>query len=144
MAADGRVFVDTWGWLVLSDGRDPAFEAVLALRREAAARGGAWVTTDYVLDETITRLFTTKPFSRAAKFIEGIFEASRAGAIDIEHITPEWFSEAWKVRVRYREKPRVSFTDLTSFVVMRELGVRRVITGDRHFEPAGLGFIVVP
>jgi uncharacterized protein len=144
MAADGRFFVDSWGWLVLSNARDPAFAGVAALRRSAAERQGAWVTTDYVLDETITRLFTTAPFALSSKFIEGIFEASRLGTVDIEHVTPERFTQAWKLRLRYRDKSKFSFTDLTSFTVMRELGLRRVITGDAHFEQAGLGFSLAP
>ena len=144
MAAEHRLFVDTWGWLVLSNARDPDFAAVVALRKRAAGRQGAWITTDYVLDETMTRLFMTAPFASANGFIEGIFEASRLGMLDIEHVTPERFAEAWQLRIRYRDKPEFSFTDLTSFTVMRELGIRRVITGDAHFEQAGLGFSLAP
>ena len=32
-----------------------------------------------------------------------------------------------------------SFTDCTSFVVMRELGIREALTTDRHFVQAGFG-----
>ena len=46
------LFVDTWGWLVLANDRDPAFAAVAALRRQYAESAGLWITTDYVLDET--------------------------------------------------------------------------------------------
>ena len=46
--------------------------------------------------------------------------------------------------LRYRDKPRVSFTDLTSFTVMRELGIRHVLTADAHFPQAGLGFQCFP
>jgi predicted nucleic acid-binding protein len=35
-----------------------------------------------------------------------------------------------------------SFTDCTSFVVMKELRIRRALTLDRHFEQAG--FDIVP
>jgi predicted nucleic acid-binding protein len=102
------------------------------------------VTTDYVLDETMTRLFALAPFALACRFMEGIFEASRDELVDIEHVTPERFSRAWRLRLRYRDKPRISFTDLTSFVVMRELGLRHVLTGDAHFEQVGLNFSKLP
>jgi predicted nucleic acid-binding protein len=143
MAAE-RVFVDTWAWLVLANHRDPAFASVSRLRSSAAGQPGAWVTTDYVLDETLTRLFALAPFAQARRFTEGIFEASRRGLVDIEHVTPERFSRAWRLRLRYRDKPRISFTDLTSFVVMRELGLRNALTADAHFEHVGLGFSRLP
>jgi len=66
------------------------------------------------------------------------------GLVDIERVTPDRFKLAWRMRVRYRDKPGISFTDLTSFVVMRELGLRQVLTGDAHFEQVGMGFVRLP
>src|SRR5215471_10219726 len=106
-------------------------------------RPGAWVTTDYVLDETMTRLFTGTTFVQARKYMEGIFQASRAGLLDIEHVTADRFTAAWRLRLRYQNKPRISFTDFTSFTVMRELGIREVLTEDAHFEQVNLGFVRV-
>lgn len=142
--ANSRLFVDTWGWLVLANKNDPAFRSVSKLREESAGLSGAWVTTDYVLDETITRLFTVSRSTNARRFLEGVFEASRQGLLDIEHVTPERFRIAWRLRIRYKDKPRISFTDLTSFAVMRELGLQNVLTGDAHFEQVGMGFIRRP
>ena len=136
-----RLFVDTWAWLVLANDRDPAFDSVSRVRASVA---GAWVTTDYVLDETMTRLFALAPFAQARRFMEGIFEASRRGLLDIEHVTPERFSRAWRLRLRFHDKPRISFTDLTSFVVMRELALQHVLTADAHFEQVGMGFFRLP
>jgi predicted nucleic acid-binding protein len=142
--ASERSFIDTWAWLVLANDQDPAFENVSKLRAGAARQRGAWVTTDYVLDEMMTRLFTAAPFAAARRFTEAIFESSRLGLVDIEHVTPERFKLAWRLRLRYRDKPRISFTDLTSFVVMRELGLRQVLTGDAHFEQVSMGFVRLP
>lgn len=142
--AISRLFIDTWGWLVLANDRDPAFDRVSRLRAKAAGRQGAWVTTDYVLDETVTRLFSSAPFKPARQFTEGIFNASRQGLLDIEHITPARFQSAWGLRLRFQDKPRISFTDLTSFVVMQELKIEHVLTGDVHFEQVGMGFVRVP
>jgi predicted nucleic acid-binding protein len=143
MASD-RFFIDTWAWLVLANDQDPAFEVVSKIRAGAARQRGAWVTTDYVLGEMMTRLFSVAPFAAARRFTEAIFESSRLGLVDIEQVTPDRFNLAWRLRLRYRDKPRISFTDLTSFVVMRELGLRHVLTGDAHFEQVGMGFIRLP
>ena len=42
---------------------------------------------------------------------------------------------------RYRDK-EFSFTDCTSFVVMRELKLQEVLTTDHHFSQAG--FLTLP
>jgi uncharacterized protein len=138
------IFVDTWGWLVLANDRDPSFAAVAELRRQSAASGQLWVTTDYVLDETMTRLFADTPFPKAQSFCDAIFHSQKLGVLVLEPITEERFQRAYKMRLRYRDKPRISFTDLTSFTVMRELGIRRVLTADAHFPQAGLGFQCLP
>ena len=52
-------------------------------------------------------------------------------------LTPERFSAAWRLRLRYH-------ADRTTFVVMRELKLQRVLTGDTHFEQVGFGFVRLP
>ena len=142
--APERLFIDTWGWLVLANDRDPAFSSVAAIRARMSALPNSWITTDYVLDETLTRLFKSTPFVRARRYAEAIFESAQLGLLDIEHITPNRFANAWRLRLRYRDKPRISFTDMTSFVVMQELGLSWVLTEDAHFEHVGQGFKRLP
>ena len=139
-----RLFVDTWGWLVLEDGSDPAHRSVLDIRRQCAWRPGSWITSDFVLDETITRLFSRRPFLEAQRFCTEVFEAQQLGLLVVESITPERFQKAYQLRLRYRDKPRISFTDLTSFAVMRELGIRHALTADQHFVQVHLGFQILP
>ena len=138
-----RLFIDTWGWLVLADAKDPAHVPAASERRRRSAPGSL-VTTDYVLDETFTRLFSRCPFPLAHQFSKAIFEAASSGLVSIERITPERFAASYRLRVRYRDKPAVSFTDLTSFLVMQELGIREVLTADAHFAQAHLGFRCLP
>ena len=122
-----RLFVDTWGWIVLADQNDPSHRQVFDLRRRSLEDGGVWVSTDYVLDELITRLFSTRHFAEAEAFCASIFEAQQDGTVLVERVTPERFLRAWRLRQRYRDKPRISFTDLTTFVVMQEAGIRDVL-----------------
>jgi predicted nucleic acid-binding protein len=138
------LFIDTWGWLVLAKEKDPSFREVARLSRQSAERGGRWITSDYVLDEALTRLFAGSPFQQAKEFFEAIFDSKARGSLIIETINSERFQAAWRLRLRYKDKPRISFTDLTSFVVMRQAGIRHVLTGDAHFARAGLGFHILP
>jgi uncharacterized protein len=144
MPAVAPVFVDTWGWLTLADSREPAHAAVVSLRQKHAAARIPWLTTDYVLDETITRVFSQVPFANARRFADGIFAAHKAGALALEFITPERFAAAYRLRLKFEDKPNISFTDLTSFAVMRELKLRQAITADAHYEQVNLGFARVP
>ena len=114
------------------------------VRQRYADKGGIWVTTDYVLDETITRLFSRRPFREAKKFMAGVFQAREVGLLSVETITPDRFRKAYELRLRYRDKPRISFTDLTSFVVAAELSIRHVLTQDAHFQQTQFGLITLP
>jgi predicted nucleic acid-binding protein len=138
------LFIDTWGWLVLVDAGDSSHDAVVRLRRQSEQGGLPWVTTDYVLDEAITRAFTLCPFPTAERFWQSVFQAREAGFLAIQNITSDLFEKAYELRLQYRDNPRISFTDFTSFVVMKELGLHRVLTGDAHFVHAGMGFERVP
>ena len=138
------LFVDTWGWLALEDAADRAHSEVRSLRQKYADRAAPWVTTDYVLDETITRLFARRPFEEGARFCRGIFQAQSLGLLAVERVTPTRFEKAFKLRLRYRDKPRISFTDLTSFVVMDELKLLHALTEDAHFRQCHFGFQTLP
>jgi predicted nucleic acid-binding protein len=59
-------------------------------------------------------------------------------------ITPERFEQTLKLRVKYLDKPRISFTDLSSMVVMKELGINQILTDDDHSHLMEMGLIKVP
>ncbi|HOI39018.1 MAG TPA: hypothetical protein PLF11_16790 [Bacillota bacterium] len=61
-----------------------------------------------------------------------------------ERISPERFAAAWDLHVRLMDKARISFTDLTSMIIMRECGVSHVLSEDRHFAQVGFGFQSAP
>lgn len=56
-----RLFIDTWGWVVIHNKREPRHAEVDALYRKCRFNGSSIHTTDYVLDETFTLLFRRPP-----------------------------------------------------------------------------------
>jgi len=74
------------------------------------------------------------------QFGEGLLQAILASEIILENITPPRWREAWDLLRRFRDNPRISFCDFCSFVVMREFGIKEVLTNDTHFEQVGFGF----
>jgi len=46
--------------------------------------------------------------------------------------------------MKFKDKPRISFTDLTTMIAMAELGITDIITEDDHFTQVGMGFHKIP
>ncbi len=139
-----RLVVDTWGWLALADDREPRHAEVRRLLAALWQSGGAAVTTDYILDETFTLVFRRLPFAKARRFVSTIEEGEREGSLQVERIVPERCAEAKRLRLRLRDKPLISFTDITTMIVMQELRSLRIITADDHFRHVGFRFELLP
>ena len=48
------------------------------------------------------------------------------------------------MRLAFRDKPDISFTDLTTMIVAQDLKLTDILSGDRHFLQVGLGFRLLP
>jgi predicted nucleic acid-binding protein len=140
----GPIFVDTWGWIALGHRKNPRHYEVKGFYQEMRKEGSRVYTSDYVLDEVVTLLFRREAFDEAVRFMEGIFAAAEQGHLTIERITSERFSAAWRLRRRFKDKTRISFTDLTSMAVMEERGLNDILTEDEHFIQVGMGFQRLP
>ena len=132
------IFVDTAGWTACADEADPAHSGAVSARDRWLEQGGILITTDYVLDETLTLLRFRLGLNAAETWWAQIEGSSR---LRWESIGAQRADAARAIFFRYRDKD-FSFTDCTSFVVMRELRVREALTTDRHF--AQMGFAVSP
>jgi predicted nucleic acid-binding protein len=138
------IFVDTWGWVALFDVANEDHVATSRFVRKAFGDGEDLVTTNFVLCETITLLFGRLGPENGARFLDDLQAMRSLPQYAAEEITPERFEKGLSFRRRYRDKPDISFTDLTSMVVMRELGITDILSGDRHFAQVNLGFRLVP
>ena len=138
------IFIDTWGWLALGHRRDARHQEIRAFYQSLRKEGARLYTTDYVLDEVITLLFRREIIEETIPFTEGIFQAGQVGQLIIERIASHRFTAAWELRKKFQDKPRISFTDLTSMVIMQERGIKRILTEDDHFLHIGMGLQKVP
>jgi hypothetical protein len=123
------LFVDTAGWIACADGADPAHERSCAARDAALESGQTLVTTDYVVDETLTLLRLRLGVVAAQAWWEQVDRSPRLRWVRIDD---ERFEKARQLFFQYRDKT-FSFTDCTSFVVMRELRLTDALSTDRHF-----------
>ena len=135
-----KLFIDTWGWLTLRDRQEARHQEVKNLYSQFRSHKGIIYTSDYVLDETITLLFRRLPFKTAKGSLATIDKAIKEGYLQVEWVIPERFERAKGLRLKYQDKHKISFTDLTSMVIMKELGFKKIMTGDEHFEHVGMAF----
>lgn len=133
-----RLFVDTAGWMACADGADPAHRPACTARDTALEQGSILVTTDYVIDETLTLIRKRLGLGAAEAWWEQIEGSSR---LRWEWIGVTRAEKARRVFFRHRDKD-YSFTDCTSLVVMQELKLRQALTTDKHFRQ--MGFQVLP
>jgi predicted nucleic acid-binding protein len=138
------IFVDTWAWVALACTRDQYHHRVRAEHRRLLRARRRYVTTDFVLSELIGHLYTTLTPAQAQAFVNSLLAAADAGTFQLVHLSPQQFRRAWQMRQRYDDKPDISFIDFTSMVVMQDLGISDVFTGNAHFEQVGLGFRLLP
>ncbi|MBK8576475.1 MAG: hypothetical protein IPN90_12650 [Elusimicrobia bacterium] len=56
--------------------------------------------------------------------------------IKIISVNPTYLSKAWELFKKFKDK-KFSFTDVTSFVIMKDMGLRRAFSFDNDFIQAG-------
>jgi predicted nucleic acid-binding protein len=128
--ADRVVFVDTSGFFAWINQRDPNHQTMVAFPHEP---GCHLVTTDYILDETLT-LFMARGIPHQRKRLLAMVSSS--AILQVVWIGKEHFREASEWMFKYEEHP-FSFTDCTSFACIVKLGIRQVATTDEHFVKVG-------
>jgi uncharacterized protein len=127
------LFVDTAGWMACADANDPDHRAACAARDDWLQREGILLTTDYVIDETLTLLRLRLGLDAAESWWHSIAASRR---VQRELIDEERAERARGIFFRYRDKD-FSFTDCTSFALMREMRLRHALTTDKYFRAAG-------
>jgi hypothetical protein len=129
------IFVDTSAWYAVEVEDDVNHEAACKfLSKIACGKHGVSVTTDYVLDETLTLLRSRRDLASASVFIDKIRESK---SVRVFWVDEGLFEKALDI-FRKSERKLWSFTDCASFALMRELSVSEAFTFDSHFREAGL------
>jgi len=127
------IFADANGWIALNSKRDQLHDTAIKINKELLQNGHRYVTTNFVLDETYTGLLMKTGHFAAVDFGERIRIARTVQTI---RITENIEKDAWELFKQYSDK-NFSFTDCTSFIVMRQLNLLEAFTSDHHFEQMG-------
>lgn len=133
------IFVDSSAWIALFDKADGRFQEAREYWHHLRHHRRELVTSEYVLDETYT-LLRRGPvgLSLAVALHDKLADSRLAEVIEIDS---NLRTEAWRLFGRYDDKV-LSFTDCTSFALMRREDLLEVFGFDRDFERAG--FVLRP
>jgi uncharacterized protein len=131
-----KVFVDTSAWLAITDKSDQHHAEALTKSNLIRKQKVFLVTSDYVIDESITIIRRKVSHQAAVSFGDSLWHS---GIVSIETATPEDRQKAWERFKKFRDK-ELSFTDCVSFTLMRKLRLQKAFTFDHDF--LQLGFIL--
>lgn len=132
-----RVFLDTSFFKGFVDSGDEFYSKAIAIMQKMYQKGLQLVTSNFVIDESFT-LLRVKAGVESAKKLHNFFanegrdiEVARVEARDEQSVW-DWFWNDWS---------KLSYTDCTSFAVMKRLGLTQVATFDKHFAQAGFSVV---
>lgn len=132
-----ELFVDTSAFVALANRADQYHRRAKEFLRLLSP---AWKlhTSNYIIDETITRMRMVAEHKSALTFGKMIFSSR---FYKIHYIDETIEKEAFKIFEKLSDK-RLSFTDCTSFALMEKLGLNKAFAFDEDF--LAVGFEIVP
>jgi len=132
------VFIDTGAWKAIYDKDDPFHRLANRTLADLRKKRSYLITSNFVVDETLTLLRIRVSYASAVEFGETL-RASKV--ISIVQVETTIENEAWMIFKKYSDKD-FSFTDCTSFAIMKRLAIERAFAFDDHFRQ--FGFICNP
>lgn len=132
-----RLFVDTSAWFAYANRADPDHQRIV---EALSGFEGRLLTSNFVFDETVTLCAYRLGRETAVKVGEAILDPA---VTELLRITAGDEGDSWAL-FRRRRDPPYSFTDCTSFVLMRRLGVREAASLDEDFRREGFGIVPGP
>lgn len=130
-------FVDTGAWIALSNRRDQHHRDAVLVYNRLKQQTERLLTTDYIIDETATRLRYDANHLTAIKFLDLVERIESSGVLAVKPIDKILFREA-KDLFRQYDSAVLSFTDCTSFVVCRRYRISEAFAFDQRFSIIGV------
>ncbi len=125
------VLVDTGAWYAYIDKDDPDHHSVSEILENHFP---FLLTTDFIVDETLTLLRYRHGRTSSVKFGELVFSGNLAS---LEYVKKSDQKKAWKLFLKYHDHC-FSFTDCISFVLMERLKIQTAVAIDSDFRSYGL------
>jgi len=127
------IFVDTGAFIARFIERDQFHKKAVSAWRRIEKRADQCSTSNFVLDETFTLLARRTSYAFAAQRARNLLSSRllvvlRPGQ-EVELVALDLFEKL--------AEQKVSYTDCVSLALMRQAGIRRAFSFDRHFDLIG-------
>ena len=125
-----RVFIDTGAFIALTDADDENHRAAKAFYKSSMEKGARFITSNFVVCETMNYLGAKVSHNVAVVFRESL---KKSGLVETVTISPPMEDAAFSIFKQYSDKD-FSFTDCASFALMKSLRINNAFAFDRHFK----------
>ncbi|MBU1704133.1 MAG: PIN domain-containing protein [Nanoarchaeota archaeon] len=129
-----RVFCDTSFLVAYYNRRDENHAHAHRWIRSIQKSKTEFLISDYIFDEVLTVLLSRSSKELSIAVGKKILESRQ---ITIIKINEEVFFKTWDIYQKYTDK-EWSFTDCSSYVLMKGLGIQKGASFDPHFSQFGL------
>jgi predicted nucleic acid-binding protein len=109
----------------------------VAVFNDLVQQNAQFLTTDYVIDETVTRLRYDFSHSGAVEFFNFIESTKDTGILTVVEIDSLLFRAAEQLFRQY-DDVKLSFTDCTSFAICQQHNISEAFAFDQHFPMVGI------
>lgn len=129
-----RIFVDTSAWLALNDRNDQYYKQAAIKISLVKQQKIELITSEYIFDESITLIRHRVSHRCSVIFGDSLLNSNMVEIVDVN---AGCRLKAWEMFNKYEDK-ELSFTDCTSFVLMKTMRLHKAFTFDEHFRQVGV------
>lgn len=137
-----KIFIDSSAYIAYYNKRDENHEKAKNFLDKIKSKEISpiiFYTSDYIFDEVLTTIIAlTGRKDLAIKVGNAILSSKITKIIKVDS---KIFNEAWELFKKYKDKTW-SFTDCTSFIIMKINNIKRAFTFDEHYKQ--VGYITIP
>ena len=124
------VFIDTSAFVAVYNRKDQYHSQAINILRDLHKIPHLLLTSNYIVSETLTLLLAREGFNSSFRFGKRVFEEKPE--FEVKNLGHQDEIDAWQIFKKYNRDKKWSFTDCTSYVLMKNMGINKVFTFDLH------------
>lgn len=127
-----KVFIDTSAFVALLVNKETHHQKVAKKYHDYRQKRVIFFTSDYVLDELFTRLLYYQHVD-IKKYIQKLKKSISKGEITVLRVNEVLFEKALERFLKFSDH-KISFTDATSYALLKDFALDEIFTLDSDFK----------